>query len=658
MGTSATSSNDEWMELYNTTNTPVALNGWVLKSETDGSPNITLTGTIGAFGFYLIERTDDGTVSDITADFKGSFGTGGLKNTGEKLVLKDGSGNIQDVVDGSSAWFDKGTASPDYKSMERVNPKQSGNNATNWATNNGTTKNGHDAAGNPINGTPKSANSVYVALKPSTVANLVATLNSPLKISWSAPEDLDTLPASLSYDMRYSFANFPDTNTWDIAIKVASSSLPSVGVKGASQSASFDIANQYDQTVYFALKTKLKNCGSGDCQESGISNIGQVVYPTAIDSNAWSMFGKDQYHTSFASNITDPDDRATISWEYDAGTNNTVSQPVVSKDGDVIFGSYDGSTSLVYSLNKNGIKNGSTWPYNAVMHNGISVPAVLSDGTVYFGRIGAGGSLPFTALNPDGSKKWDYNDASTVRAFTVSSKGEPHFTFTSGAQDKLTVLKSDGSLKPMKTPISGTSLSSFFPVVLDNGTIIVASYIGGGNQFFNAYSSAGLQLWNLAYTGVPGNAPSDLSYDKTTGKTYSAAGRKLFDISSNGSIINATNIAPWDYSATTMVAIATDTLYVGFNNTNPASGSLIYALNKADLTTKWSFRAGGYLNKQLAVDKDSNIYFSTQNGKLYGVGNASSQLWMIDAGTASDISPALTAHGIIWGYGSKVVLVK
>jgi hypothetical protein len=64
------------------------------------------------------------------------------------------------LVDGSDGWFGVGTASPDYISMERISATSSGATSTNWANNNLITRNGLDADGNKINGTPKAENSV------------------------------------------------------------------------------------------------------------------------------------------------------------------------------------------------------------------------------------------------------------------------------------------------------------------------------------------------------------------------------------------------------------------------------------------------------------------------------------------------------------------
>jgi hypothetical protein len=100
MGT-MTSVNDEWMELYNNTDSPVNLSGWVLIAE-DGTPKINLTGIIPVNGFYLLERTDDTTVPNIPAD---QIYTGALGNTGEILDLYDNLGNLIDRADNSSGWL-------------------------------------------------------------------------------------------------------------------------------------------------------------------------------------------------------------------------------------------------------------------------------------------------------------------------------------------------------------------------------------------------------------------------------------------------------------------------------------------------------------------------------------------------------------------------
>ncbi len=150
MGTKASSA-DEWVELKNTTGGDIDLAGWGLYEGTAGDVRIiVLTKKIAASGYYLIERSDDNAVADVAADDAGPFSGNGLNNGGERLVLKDGAGNVIDALDFVSGW-PAGAASPSYQTMER--------DAAGWRTNDGTARNGADAKGNPIEGTPGAHNS-------------------------------------------------------------------------------------------------------------------------------------------------------------------------------------------------------------------------------------------------------------------------------------------------------------------------------------------------------------------------------------------------------------------------------------------------------------------------------------------------------------------
>ena len=94
MGTNI-SANDEWIELYNNTNSDIDLNDWKLIVK-DGVPEINLNGKILAQDFFILERTDDTTVPDIPSNI---IYTGALNNNGEYLQLIDEQGNIIDEID-------------------------------------------------------------------------------------------------------------------------------------------------------------------------------------------------------------------------------------------------------------------------------------------------------------------------------------------------------------------------------------------------------------------------------------------------------------------------------------------------------------------------------------------------------------------------------
>ncbi len=156
---------DEWIELYNPGPEPVDLAGWRLVAA-DGEPDIALRGVVPAGGYFLLERTDDTTVSDIAADL---IYTGALHNGGEALALVDNGGTTVDTANGDGGSWPAGTGGPEYRSMARSDaaaPDGDGN----W--HHGTHGNGLDAQGHPINGTPRQANG---APAPAPTATATAT---------------------------------------------------------------------------------------------------------------------------------------------------------------------------------------------------------------------------------------------------------------------------------------------------------------------------------------------------------------------------------------------------------------------------------------------------------------------------------------------------
>jgi hypothetical protein len=176
-GGTAAQTTDEWIELYNPNGVAVNLSGWVLASGTDGTPNVTLTGVIAANGYYLLERTDDTTISDLSAD---QIYVGDLGNGGEALTLRDSGGNLVDSANGDGGAWPAGSGSPGFYSMERLNP--SVDSDSNWAGNNGVNRNGLDALGTPLNGTPRQANSTTFAT-PTPTQTLTPTPTSTTTVT-------------------------------------------------------------------------------------------------------------------------------------------------------------------------------------------------------------------------------------------------------------------------------------------------------------------------------------------------------------------------------------------------------------------------------------------------------------------------------------------
>jgi hypothetical protein len=193
-GGTAANSSHEWIELHNTTGETIPLTGWKIYEGGGTIAIITLSGTIVPGGYFLVERSSDDAVSDIPADTLGTFSGSGLSNSGEHLALRFGS-TIIDEVNCGGGWF-AGSGASTYYTMERKDPAVSGNLSTNWARNDGATRNGLDANGNPLNGTARAQNSVYSGPTPTPIP-------TPSPTPWGNPWKVNYQPVGSSPPYDY-----------------------------------------------------------------------------------------------------------------------------------------------------------------------------------------------------------------------------------------------------------------------------------------------------------------------------------------------------------------------------------------------------------------------------------------------------------------------
>ena len=162
----AASSTDEWIELQNLGDVAVELAGWHLAfgdvliplGEAGEDTLEARTAILEPGAFLTLERTDDESISDITADilYKGL-----LSNSGILIELRNAEGTVVDSVEPLEAGWTAGSAGdgePPYCTMERTSLGE-------WTSNNGIIRNGLDADGNPLNATPGQSNSAEVLVQ-------------------------------------------------------------------------------------------------------------------------------------------------------------------------------------------------------------------------------------------------------------------------------------------------------------------------------------------------------------------------------------------------------------------------------------------------------------------------------------------------------------
>lgn len=92
----------EWLELYNSSQDSVSLNGWsidLLRKEVDFT--IPLKGVISSQGYFLIVSSDK--ISNYDINYANLAGK--LQNSGQLVQLKNGAGIIVDSIDAREGWF-------------------------------------------------------------------------------------------------------------------------------------------------------------------------------------------------------------------------------------------------------------------------------------------------------------------------------------------------------------------------------------------------------------------------------------------------------------------------------------------------------------------------------------------------------------------------
>jgi len=192
----AASSSDEWIELHNAGSEVVDLAGWTLQvgeslirlgEAADATVEVRRS-TIEPGGYFLRERTDDSTVSDVEADviYRGS-----LSNGGADIVLVNALGETVDqTLSGEDGWpgGTAGDADEPYSTMERVVTSSGGDAWFSCMPAFGAC--GLDADGGALAGTPKAENSLVGYFAPAPQLDLISPAGDMVRgtilIQWTA----------------------------------------------------------------------------------------------------------------------------------------------------------------------------------------------------------------------------------------------------------------------------------------------------------------------------------------------------------------------------------------------------------------------------------------------------------------------------------------
>lgn len=111
------SASDEWVEIKNNSGAEINLQGWQIKNQSEKIKIVFESELkISSQGFLVFERTDDNSISNVTAD---KIYSGALSNENEWLKLFDADCNLVDEVNAAWGWGKFGGDNVGKKTLER-----------------------------------------------------------------------------------------------------------------------------------------------------------------------------------------------------------------------------------------------------------------------------------------------------------------------------------------------------------------------------------------------------------------------------------------------------------------------------------------------------------------------------------------------------------
>jgi len=320
---------------------------------------------------------------------------------------------------------------------------------------------------------------------------------------------------------------------------------------------------------------------------------GAAIAAGLIDS-PWPKFHLGQENTGLAAGPGTSSGQ--LKWSRLTGADIEAS-PVIGSDGTVYIGSHDGK---LYALDGD---DGSV-KWNFTLSSGVaSAPAITDDGTIYVATLD-GKVYALVDNGTSASERWTAFQRGTVGL-------EESYASPAIAVDSTIYVAGEDGLLYAIDPLDGSQKwnydlgdwSDSCPAIGADGTV----YIGAGGNL-HAVSALG-------------------------------AGRAGFPVALDGVVVSSSPVIGSDSS-----------IYVGTVHTSTGLGFL-HAISPTG-TEHWAFQAGGPIYSSPAIDGDLNLYFGSDDYKLYRVRPDGGQDWTFPTGSWVDSSPAVDSGGNIY-FGSN-----
>ena len=313
-----------------------------------------------------------------------------------------------------------------------------------------------------------------------------------------------------------------------------------------------------------------------------------------------------------------------VIWEF--GVGKVESSPTIGSDGTIYFVAIE----KFYALNPEGTKK---WEFKSP-YGGDVPPAIGSDGTIYLG-----GDRNLYAIDPNGSLKWAFKREDFGRKTLSPSIGIDGTVYVASTGGDFYAINLDGTKKwkYITAPIESSTAIGI------DGTIYFCSK---GNILY-ALNSDGTQKWSLRMASYLNNSPAIAS----DGTVYVATRNGLYSIDPDDGALK------WSFRLNLVVysspVVGNDgTIYVGSLDEN------LYAI-KSDGTKKWVFKTGGSVWSSPAIGNDGTIYFGSTDKKIYAINPDGGEEWTFETAGAVLFSPVIGNNGTIYiGSGRTFYAIK
>ena len=206
-----------------------------------------------------------------------------------------------------------------------------------------------------------------------------------------------------------------------------------------------------------------------------------------------------------------------------------------------------------------------------------------------------------------------------------------------------------------------TSTFGFTPIADVDDNVYIGANISGLPGLYKLNGNDGLFIWQ---TRVDDNfiySQYDPVYDSDADLFFSITtdyGQILTFDKDDGAITK--DVIEMQGMPTTKVTVLPDSLVFGldFSLRRPASGSLVYAVDKAEKSVIWTFAVDSRVNGQIAADSEGNLYFATRSGKVYSLDQNGQERWVLDLETTIDSYPVLWDGSLFVSAGGRLFKIS